>query len=236
MKLRCGRFAAVVRVALDRAHLKPEHPEGTSEPSRLNLRGLTREGAPAKPCRMAFRILAGVVFVLSLGCSEQSERAPDPGKESPTTPDSSVAEARPSGGNSSTGDDAHDSGKIRVRPEDQPRKPPIAEPVAGSPGRVISPFNGKEINVIGLPIGSLISDPHYPRSEKKYFRVPETPSVPEGKPVPGKPGYVFSPHTNKLIDIRKSNSDSVIPDPTTPEDDRRYLRTPSEPEDDSDRR
>jgi len=47
-----------------------------------------------------------------------------------------------------------------------------ATPVAGKPGFVLSPYNGKMIDVKGIPSGTLVADPTYPASEKKYFRVP----------------------------------------------------------------
>jgi len=48
----------------------------------------------------------------------------------------------------------------------------VARPVPGKPGFVFSPFNNKIIDVKGIPSGTLVQDPTYPASEKKYFRVP----------------------------------------------------------------
>ena len=47
-----------------------------------------------------------------------------------------------------------------------------ATPVPGRPGFVLSPYNGKMIDVKGIPSGTLVADPAYPASEKKYFLVP----------------------------------------------------------------
>ena len=47
-----------------------------------------------------------------------------------------------------------------------------ATPVPGRPGFVLSPYNGKMIDVKGIPSGTLVADPAYPKSEKKYFLVP----------------------------------------------------------------
>lgn len=47
-----------------------------------------------------------------------------------------------------------------------------ATPVPGKPGFVLSPYNNKVIDVTGMPKGQLVSDPTYPKSEQKYFRVP----------------------------------------------------------------
>ena len=64
-------------------------------------------------------------------------------------------------------------------PEPTPEPPPppkesvpVARSVPGRPGFVFSPFNTKLIDVQGIPSGRLVADPHYPASEKKYFRVP----------------------------------------------------------------
>jgi hypothetical protein len=59
--------------------------------------------------------------------------------------------------------------------DNKPEKPaaiPVARTIPGRPGFVFSPFNNKPIDVEGFPSGSLVADPHFPRDEKKYFRVP----------------------------------------------------------------
>lgn len=48
----------------------------------------------------------------------------------------------------------------------------VARRVPGKPGFVFSPFNNKIIDVKDIPSGTLVADPTYPASEKKYFRVP----------------------------------------------------------------
>lgn len=62
------------------------------------------------------------------------------------------------------------------KPPEPPPPPkdrvPVARAVPGRPGFVFSPFNNKLIDVDGIPSGRLVADPHYPMSEKKYFRVP----------------------------------------------------------------
>jgi hypothetical protein len=50
---------------------------------------------------------------------------------------------------------------------------PVATPVEGKPGYVLSPFSQAVIDVRDMPAGTLVQDPGYPASEKKYFRVPE---------------------------------------------------------------
>lgn len=62
------------------------------------------------------------------------------------------------------------------------KKPPVAEPAPGKPGFVLSPFDGKVIDVRGIPAGTLVADPNYPSDEKRYFRVPEMPEPPANPP------------------------------------------------------
>lgn len=70
-------------------------------------------------------------------------------------------------------DDAKpDPDKKKANTPDNKGEPPVARPVPGKPGFVFSPFNNKIIDVKGIPAGKLVSDPTYPVSEKKHFRVP----------------------------------------------------------------
>lgn len=48
----------------------------------------------------------------------------------------------------------------------------FANPVPGKDGFVFSPYNNKLVDVRDIPSGTLVQDPTYPASEKKYFRVP----------------------------------------------------------------
>ncbi len=49
---------------------------------------------------------------------------------------------------------------------------PVAATISGKPGFVISPFNGKIIDVRDIPPGTLVQDPTAAPEEKKYFRTP----------------------------------------------------------------
>ena len=49
---------------------------------------------------------------------------------------------------------------------------PFAQKVPGKEGFVFSPYNQKVVDVRDIPTGTLVSDPTYPESEKKHFRVP----------------------------------------------------------------
>lgn len=62
------------------------------------------------------------------------------------------------------------------------KKPPVAEAAPGKPGYVLSPFDGKVIDVRGIPAGTLVADPNYPSDEKRYFRVPEMQEPPANPP------------------------------------------------------
>ena len=55
---------------------------------------------------------------------------------------------------------------------DQSGTQTVASEVPGKPGFVLSSFNGKIVDVRDIPSGTLVADPTYPPSERKYFRVP----------------------------------------------------------------
>jgi hypothetical protein len=119
-------------------------------------------------CRLPVRLAFLVVMVAPLsncawlfGRKAQAVVAvgPDPGPPKPQPP------KRP------------DPQPLLPDPEPEPPAPrkeavPVARAVPGRPGFVFSPFNNKLIDVEGIPSGRLAADPHYPASEKKYFRVP----------------------------------------------------------------
>lgn len=67
--------------------------------------------------------------------------------------------------------------------EEEAPKIPVAVPVPDKPGFVISPYNGKWIDVTGVKAGTLMADPHF-TEEKKFFRVPELPAPAEEKAEP----------------------------------------------------
>lgn len=58
------------------------------------------------------------------------------------------------------------------KPASGPRDYAFANPVPGKEGFVFSPYNNKLVDVRDIPSGTLVQDPTYPASEKKYFRVP----------------------------------------------------------------
>ena len=91
---------------------------------------------------------------------------------------------------------------------------PIAEMIPGQPGFVRSPYNNSPIDVSGIPPGTLVADPNYPASEKKYFRLGGTRVA---KAVPGRAGFVFSPHNNRIVDVSAFKPGDLVDDPTIPE-------------------
>jgi hypothetical protein len=57
-----------------------------------------------------------------------------------------------------------------------------------------------------------------PEAEKAEIRV--------AKPVPGKPGFVFSPFNNKIIDVKGIPSGRLVADPTYPASEKKHFRVP----------
>jgi hypothetical protein len=59
---------------------------------------------------------------------------------------------------------------------------------------------------------------------------PKTPTPPKNHPVsaavPGKPGFVFSPFNNKVVDVRNIASGTLVADPQYPAADKKHFRVP----------
>ncbi|MCW1924862.1 hypothetical protein OKA05_20030 [Luteolibacter arcticus] len=191
---------------------------------------------------------AGMVALALLSCERKEEATAEKGPAAPASAKESVApvakeleapapvpESKPT--------------KASERPEVAEKKPPIAEPIPDKPGYVKSPFSGAIIDVKGIPGGTLVADPMFPSDQKKHFRIPKmdpeqeaiakeelakeldaahaaTQSLPEAKPVPGKPGFFFSPYDNKIIDSNGSDPGAVLQDPGAPEGTQRLFRIP----------
>ncbi|MEK7949734.1 hypothetical protein [Luteolibacter soli] len=189
--------------------------------------------------------LAGILALSSLACQHKEETAA--AKPAGSAPAESGAPAVSAVEEEKGAAAASKPGKVSERPEVAEKKPPVAEPVAVKPGFVKSPFNGKLIDVGGIPAGSLVADPTFPASAKKYFRVPDMGpeqeevarlktaeeavrrNGPVAKPVPGKQGFFFSPYDNKIIDATGINPGDVIKDPGSPEGETRFFKLPDEP-------
>ncbi len=178
--------------------------------------------------------MAGILVGLLASCERKDEQA---SKDSSPSPDPQrVAAVGTAEGKGEAG--GTKPGKTAERPVLVKKKPPVAEPVADKPGFVVSPFSGKIIDVRGIPAGTLVADPMFPSEEKKHFRVPELSkedqeiiardTAPAGRPVPGKPGFIFSPYDNKVIDATGSTPGQVIVDPTAAPELVRYIKIPGE--------
>mgnify|MGYP003578374754 CR=1 FL=1 len=57
-----------------------------------------------------------------------------------------------------------------------------------------------------------------PAAEKK--------EIPVARPVPGKPGFVFSPFNNKVIDVKGFPPGSLVADPTYATSEKKHFRVP----------
>lgn len=59
---------------------------------------------------------------------------------------------------------------------------------------------------------------------------PKPPTPPKNHPVaaavPGKPGFVFSPYNNKVVDVRGISSGTLVADPQYPAEDKKHFRVP----------
>jgi len=93
----------------------------------------------------------------------------------------------------------HRAQATTVRPQPLPASQPTAAP---PPKRPSNPAVGKPPSVA-------------PNAE-----------WPVANPAPGKPGYVLSPYNHKLILVRGIPSGAVVPDPATPDSDKKYFRVP----------
>ena len=80
-------------------------------------------------------------------------------------------------------------------PAEEKKSPeiPLALPVKDKPGFVISPYNGKWIDVTGMPEGELVADPGFPAEAKKFLRVPALPAAPKDLETPIVPPPTTNP-------------------------------------------
>jgi hypothetical protein len=178
--------------------------------------------------------VAGILFGLLVSCERKEQQTDSLSSSGPEK--QGIAATGPGSGESESTDTP--SGKTSERPVLVKKKPPVAEPVADKPGFVKSPFSGEIIDVRGIPAGTLVADPMFPAEEKKHFRVPELSpeaqdllareSAPEGKPVPGKAGFIFSPYDNKIIDVTGIKPGEIVADPTAPPNLVRYIKIPGD--------
>lgn len=108
---------------------------------------------------------------------EARKKAEEEMKKKKEEAEKKAAEGAPDGG-PTTGATGTEGG---TTPGDNTTTPPVepkrtdyafATKVPGKEGFVFSPYNNKVVDVRDIPSGTLVQDPTYPASEKKYFRVP----------------------------------------------------------------
>lgn len=106
-----------------------------------------------------------------------------------------------------------------------PEPPPVPTPPAVPGDEVKDETEGDDVTVesTDLPTPEDMRDPVPPPTPNNTTNKPST-SV--ARPVPGKPGFVFSPYNNKIIDVKGIPSGTLVADPTYPASDKKYFRVP----------
>ena len=71
------------------------------------------------------------------------------------------------------------------------------------------------------------NEPQLPPYEYEVEEPENSPSdFPTARSVPGRPGFVFSPYNNKLVDVTGLKSGSLAADPQYPASERKYFYVP----------
>ena len=68
--------------------------------------------------------------------------------------------------------------------------------------------------------------PRPPEVKKEAPPVEPNPAVPIAVTLAGKPGYVTSPHSGKIIDVRDIPPGTLVQDPEFPQEEKKYFRVP----------
>lgn len=116
------------------------------------------------------------ISLLLVACSDKQDEPVTPEVEISTEPVTS-REAKSDLDDSGQAKSSFTVGKNEEVADDSvagnsPGNYPQATPVPDQLGFVYSPYNHQIIDVRDIPSGTLVADPTYPMSEKKYFRVP----------------------------------------------------------------
>ncbi len=115
--------------------------------------------------------------------------------------------------------------------EEQHREPiPLAEAVLGRAGYVHSPYTKEEVDVRGVRPGLAMLDVSDELARK--FIVPWVEpeaggDIPYAIPVPGRPGYVYSPYTDSPVNVRDVPAGTIITDPNDGNRSQRFRIAPT---------
>lgn len=110
---------------------------------------------------------------------EARKKAEEEMKKKKEEAEKKAAEGTPEGGSTTGGTTTGAEGgtttgstTTTTTPEPKRTDYAFATKVPGKEGFVFSPYNNRVVDVRDIPSGTLVQDPTYPPSEKKYFRVP----------------------------------------------------------------
>lgn len=152
---------------------------------------------------MNFRLIfpAGAALVLAVSCTPYVEAPPeapvDPAQNKTTTSDPQKPR------------DQRETVKKENEGERTPEKKPTNE---GSTVGRTEPTEKKPTTT-----GSATGDAPKPTPPR---------TIPVARPVPGKPGQVFSPYNNKIINVEGFPSGTLVADPTFPPSEKMHFRVP----------
>ena len=126
---------------------------------------------------LVIALLPVVPWLLVRSCEKpdvtSASSAPEPARKNPgasEVPTSAAGDFSEAAVNERTRPTQRPEPKVYAKPPPPEYPPAIA--LEGKPGFVTSPYNGKIIDVNGIPPGTLVADPTFPTEEKKYFRTP----------------------------------------------------------------
>lgn len=97
------------------------------------------------------------------------------------------------------------------------------EPVRKNPGasEVLAPAAGESSEAA---VNERTRPSHRP--EPKVYAKPPPQEYPPAVAVEGKPGFVTSPYSGKIIDVNDIPPGTLVADPTYPVEEKKYFRTP----------
>jgi hypothetical protein len=186
-----------------------------------------RKGAAAFDEIMKGKSLIFVSLLGMVSCHRETQ-APEAEAKSARSGSTTAAAASPG----SPEEDAAPSGpsKASDRTSVNPKKAPVAAHIPGT-NQVKSPSTGEAIDVTGVKPGTVMQDPVTGKEftvpeDAQEFEASQTPDVPVGVAVGGKPGMVFSPFNGKIVDVTDIPEGKLVADPTFPASEKKYFRVP----------